>query len=146
MLLYLVVEPKLSTACVEGILASDAPIVGIMDADMQHDEALLPALYQAVTVEGNDLAIGSRYMPGGGVGVWDQRRQFVSRWATRISLWMSRVRVSDPMVGFFMFRRVSIESVIRNASELGFKLLLDLLLSAKQPLKAKELPYHFRAR
>jgi dolichol-phosphate mannosyltransferase len=136
----------LSTACVEGILASDAPVVAIMDADLQHDETLLPSLYEAVTADGYDLAIGSRYMPGGGVGDWSQRRQFVSRWATRISQWATRVRISDPMSGFFMFQRASMKSAIRDVSGLGFKLLLDLLLSTDQPLKIKELPYHFRLR
>jgi dolichol-phosphate mannosyltransferase len=136
----------LSSACVEGILSSNAPIVGIMDADMQHDESLLPSLYDAVTVEGNDLAIGSRYMPGGGVGDWKQHRQFISRWATRISQWVTGTKVSDPMSGFFMFQRGSMAPAIRNVSGLGFKLLLDLLLSADRPLKIKEVPYHFRSR
>ncbi len=144
--LHRVGRKGLSTACVEGILASDASVVAIMDADLQHDETLLPTLYEAVTVGAYDLAIGSRYMPGGGVGEWGQRRQFVSRWATRISQWATRVRISDPMSGFFMFQREPMEPAIRDVSGLGFKLLLDLLLSTDRPLKIKELPYHFRPR
>jgi len=144
--LHRVGRKGLSTACVEGILASDAPIVAIMDADLQHDETLLPALYDAVTAGGYDLAIGSRYMPGGGVGSWSQKRQFVSRWATRISQWATKVRISDPMSGFFMFQRKSMNTAIRDVSGLGFKLLLDLLLSTDRPLSIKELPYHFRPR
>jgi len=136
----------LSTACIEGILASDAPIIAIMDADMQHDEALLPSLYDAITVADNDLAIGSRYMPGGGFGDWKQHRQYFSCWATRISQWVTGTRVTDPMSGFFMFKRTSMASAIRNVSGLGFKLLLDLLLSSDRTLKIQELPYHFRSR
>ena len=144
--LHRVGRKGLSTACVEGILASDAPIVAIMDADLQHDETLLPALYDAVTTDGYDLAIGSRYMPGGGVGSWSQQRQFVSRWATRISQWVTKIRISDPMSGFFMFQRSSMDTAIRDVSGLGFKLLLDLLLSTDRPLSIKELPYHFCSR
>jgi len=136
----------LSTACVEGILASEAPIVAIMDADLQHDESLLPSLYEAVTADGYDLAIGSRYMQGGGIGDWSQSRHFVSRLATRISQWVTKVRVSDPMSGFFMFQRKSMDTAIRDVSGLGFKLLLDLLLSTDRSLNIKELPYHFRPR
>jgi len=136
----------LSSACLEGILASDADIVGIMDADMQHDESLLPALYEAVTTEGYDLAIGSRYIPGGGVGEWSQNRQRISRWATKFSQWVTRVRVNDPMSGFFMFQRASMTTSIRNVSGLGFKLLLDLLLSTDRELKIKEVPFEFRPR
>jgi len=136
----------LSSACIEGILASDAAIVGIMDADMQHDETLLPSLYEAVTTEAYDLAIGSRYIPGGGVGGWSQNRQRISRWATKISQWVTRVKVNDPMSGFFMFQRSSMATAIRNVSGLGFKLLLDLLLSTDRQLKIKEVPFEFRLR
>ena len=59
--------------------------LALVDADLQHDEMLLPALYDAVTADGYDLAIGNRYMPGDGVGSWSRQRQIVSRWATRIS-------------------------------------------------------------
>lgn len=136
----------LASACIEGILACDAPIIGIMDADLQHDEALLPSLYQSLTREGYDLAIGSRYIAGGGVGAWGLHRQRISRWATKFSQWVTRVQVSDPMSGFFMFRRASLATAIRHVSGFGFKLLLDLLLSVERPLKIKELPYHFRLR
>lgn len=136
----------LSSACIEGILASDAAIIGIMDADLQHDETLLPSLYEAVTTEGYDLVIGSRYVAGGGVGGWGQNRQRISRWATKLSQWVTRVKVKDPMSGFFMFQRASMNTAIRQVSGLGFKLLLDLLLSTERQLKIKEIPFEFRLR
>lgn len=136
----------LSSACIEGVLASDAAIIGIMDADLQHDETLLPSLYDAVTTEGYDLAIGSRYIPGGGVGGWSQNRQRISRWATKFSQWVTRINVNDPMSGFFMFQRTSMAQAIRGVSGLGFKLLLDLLLSTDHQLKIKEIPFEFRLR
>ena len=136
----------LSTACLEGILASTAPVVGVMDGDLQHDEAILPQMYEAVNRQGFDLAIGSRYIAGGGVGRWGNRRRRISRWATRLSQALTRVDVSDPMSGFFMFRRTELIGAIRQTSGFGFKLLLDLLLSAKRPLRIIEIPYQFRVR
>jgi dolichol-phosphate mannosyltransferase len=64
----------LSSAVIEGMLATSAPVLAVIDADLQHDEALLPRLYAAVQ-GGADLAVGSRYVGAGGVGEWDARRQ-----------------------------------------------------------------------
>ncbi len=54
----------LAGACIEGILASSAPVVAVMDADLQHDEAILPSMLAAIA-GGADLVVGSRYVDGG---------------------------------------------------------------------------------
>jgi dolichol-phosphate mannosyltransferase len=136
----------LSQACLEGILATRSPYVAIMDADLQHDEALLPRLFEAVAEQGFDLAVGSRYVPGGDVGSWGAGRQFISRAATGLARRLTGVHIEDPMSGFFLFRRGALEAAVQNASGLGFKLLLDLLLSSDRPLRVIELPYEFRER
>lgn len=145
-LIHRIGRKGLSSACLEGILASQSPFIGIMDADLQHDETLLPKMIMALEHEDIDLVVGSRYVEGGGVGAWNQRRLRISRWATRLSQWLAKVQINDPMSGFFMFRREALMPAIRNSTGLGFKLLLDLLLSSPRPLKVRELPYHFRSR
>jgi dolichol-phosphate mannosyltransferase len=136
----------LSTACIEGILASSAPYVAIMDADLQHDEALLPRMLQTLRDGPYDLVVGSRYVAGGGVGAWDKRRADISSLATRLSRMICKTEIADPMSGFFMLRREFFEDAVRRLSGQGFKILLDLLASVRRPVRVKELPYEFRRR
>jgi dolichol-phosphate mannosyltransferase len=136
----------LSTAVVEGALASMAPFIAVMDADMQHDEARLPAMLDILRAGATDLVVGTRYAEGGGVGDWSARRQLISRTATRMARLVTRAELSDPMSGFFMITRPAFESVMRGISGQGFKILLDILASAERPLRVAEVSYHFRPR
>jgi dolichol-phosphate mannosyltransferase len=136
----------LSSACIEGALASAAPFVAVMDADLQHDERLLPQMLAALKRSEADLVVGSRYIAGGGVGEWDRTRAGISTLATRLSRIVCKVKIADPMSGFFMMRREVFERAVRNLSGQGFKILLDLLASSPEPVRIKELPYEFRAR
>ncbi len=136
----------LSTACIEGVLASSAPYVAIMDADLQHDERLLPRMLEALKREPYDMIVGSRYVAGGGIGQWDRRRAGISSFATRLSRFVCKAEIADPMSGFFMMRRDVFEGAMRQLSGQGFKILLDLLASAPKPVRLKELPYEFRQR
>ena len=136
----------LSSACLEGMLASQAALIGVMDADLQHDESLLPNMVQGLETGTLDLIVGSRYIEGGSTGEWDTGRHRISRWATRLTQWLTQVHISDPMSGFFMFRRQALLPAIRSSTGLGFKILLDLLLSSPQPIRVRELPYQFRSR
>jgi dolichol-phosphate mannosyltransferase len=135
----------LSSAVVEGMLASAAPVLAVIDGDMQHDEALLPALF-ACASGGTDIAIGSRYVTGGGVGQWDEGRASASRFATRAANAVLPVAVSDPMSGFFAIRRQAFEAALPHLSGSGFKILLDLIISSPVPPTIAELPYVFRTR
>lgn len=136
----------LSSAVVEGALATVAPIVAVIDADMQHDESLLPRLIASVASENADVAIGSRYVTDGSVGDWDATRARGSRIATTLSRSLLKVDVADPMSGFFAIRREIVVAALPKLSSMGFKILLDLLVSAPQPLKVVELPFTFRER
>jgi dolichol-phosphate mannosyltransferase len=136
----------LSTACIEGALASAAPYIAVMDADLQHDEALLPRMFELLRDDACDLVIGSRYVPGGAVGGLSSRRAGVSKLGTRLSRVICKAEIADPMSGFFMVRRDSFERAVRRLSGQGFKILLDFLASSDQPLRIKELPYQFRQR
>src|SRR6185295_14744073 len=95
----------LSSACIEGVQASAAPYFAVIDADHQHDEAILPQMLERVRA-GDDLAIGSRYVGGGSAGEGlSAHREAGSRLATRISSALTNTDVTDPMSGFFLMRR-----------------------------------------
>lgn len=136
----------LSAACVEGALASASRYIAAMDADMQHDERLLPTMLETLKGDACDLVVGSRYIAGGAIGEWDRTRASVSGLATRLSRLIYKADVADPMSGFFMIRREAFENTVHNLSGQGFKILLDLLASSPGELRVKELPYEFRSR
>ena len=136
----------LSSACIEGMLASSAPYLAVIDADMQHDEKLLVPMLDAVKNGGQDVVIGSRYVAGGGVAAWDESRVQMSRYATRVSRLVIGADLKDPMSGFFMIRREAFAEAVRNLSTIGFKILLDLFAASSRPLQFKELPYEFVSR
>jgi dolichol-phosphate mannosyltransferase len=136
----------LATACIEGVLASASPYVAVMDADLQHDERLLPQMLKALDTGEFDLVIGSRYVAGGGISDWDRGRARMSGFATRLARIICKTDVADPLSGFFMCRRAVFERALRQMSGQGFKVLLDLLASSPVPMRVCELPYSFRER
>jgi dolichol-phosphate mannosyltransferase len=145
-LLHRIGRRGLASACVEGIQASLSPYVAIMDADLQHDETLLPRMLECLRNDNVDVVVGSRYVSGGSVGSWDSRRVGISAFATRIGRLVLKTHVADPMSGFFMLRRATFNEVVRGLSALGFKILVDILATARRPLRVVELPFSFRPR
>jgi len=135
----------LATACIEGMLATSAPVVAVMDADLQHDETILPAMLAEIG-NGADVVIGTRYAQGGSTGDWHDSRKSMSELATRVSRLILKQPVSDPMSGFFMLRREVFDGSVRGLSGIGFKILLDILVSAPRGLKVTEVAYQFRNR
>jgi dolichol-phosphate mannosyltransferase len=135
----------LASACIEGMLSSSAPYVAVMDADLQHDEALLPQLLEAAKRDGADLVVASRYMAGGSTGELAAERVLVSRLASRLSAVLCR-GLTDPMSGFFLVRRTFLEKVVRRLYGRGFKILLDLVAAARGGVRVIELPYRMRSR
>ncbi len=140
----------LSSAFIEGAQATFAPYIAAMDGDMQHDEALLPRMLAALKdkpgAPGAEIVIGSRYVPGGGIGEWDAKRAGMSNLATRMGQMVLKTQVADPMSGFFMLRRATFETSLRNLSAIGFKILLDIIASLPTPPRIVELPFQFRTR
>ncbi len=136
----------LSSAAIEGILASSAPFCAVIDGDLQHDEKLLATMLETIIKEDLDVVSGSRYVEGGGLGDWHESRAKISRFATRLSRMVLHADLTDPMSGFFMIRRSAFEKRMHNLSGIGFKILLDIFASSKEPLLYRELPYEFRTR
>jgi dolichol-phosphate mannosyltransferase len=136
----------LSGACIEGILASSAPCVAVIDADLQHDETRLPAMLTVLQNGEADLVVGSRYVEGGSADSFNRQRAGASAVATKLARWVLRVDVADPMSGFFMIRRERFEQLAPRLSVQGFKILLDIIATAHGELRIKEIPYRFGSR
>ena len=136
----------LSSACIEGILASSAPFIAVMDADMQHDEALLPKMLGTIKERELDIVVGTRYGANGSVGDWQRSRVAISSLASRLARLVVKAELTDPLSGFFVIARGAFAATMRNLSGQGFKILLDIFASSPRPLAFAELPFHFRRR
>jgi dolichol-phosphate mannosyltransferase len=136
----------LSSACVEGMLATAAPFMAVIDADLQHAETVLPRMLATLRQDELDIVVGTRFAAGGGVGTFSRPRLLLSRFGRLLSRMVSRADLSDPMSGFFVLRRAFFDETVRRLSGQGFKILLDLLASSPRPVRLAEMPYQFRPR
>jgi dolichol-phosphate mannosyltransferase len=136
----------LSGACIEGILASSAPCAAVIDADLQHDETQLPKMLALLQGGEADLVVGSRYIEGGSAMSFDRQRAGASMLATEVAKRVLRVEIADPMSGFFMIRRDRFEELAPQLSTQGFKILLDIVATARGSLRIREIPYTFGSR
>ncbi|MGA2736865.1 MAG: glycosyltransferase family 2 protein [Bryobacteraceae bacterium] len=136
----------LASAGLEGMLSSSAPYMTIMDADLQHDESVLPVMFEKIRSGEYDLVVGSRNIQGGGMGAFARERVALSQLGRRISQLISRQELSDPMSGYFMLTRDFFDEVMRRTTGVGFKILLDLVASSPRPVRVAEVPYIFRTR
>jgi dolichol-phosphate mannosyltransferase len=137
----------LASAAIEGMCATAAPLVAVMDADHQHDPALLPAMRAAVEAGECDIAVASRFVAGGSAaGLSSETREKGSRLANRLARKVTGVELSDPMSGYFVLRSDALRAVAPRLSGIGFKILLDLLATANPPLRVREFPLAFAER
>lgn len=139
----------LAGAVVEGAMASAAPFIAVMDADLQHDEALLPEMLRVLRQGAVDVVIGSRYLrPDAGVvaGLAGSRRRLGSRLANWLGRKALAQELTDPVSGFFMLRREVVDGVAGKLATNGFKVLFDILATQPTPARCVELPYEFRPR
>jgi dolichol-phosphate mannosyltransferase len=136
----------LSSAVVEGCLATNAPYIAVMDCDLQHDERILPVMFEALNSGSYDLVIGSRRVEGGRLGGMSTLRQRISRWSSDFARWVLKSDVQDLMSGFFMMRREIIDETAPKLTQIGFKILADILATSPRHLRIKEIPIQFRPR
>src|SRR5262249_9732560 len=137
----------LTSACLEGFGATTAPLIAVMDGDLQHDEALLPRMQDILESGEAELVVGSRYKEGGSTGDFPLLRSVISHAGTRLARVLLGIGLSDPMSGFFMFRRDILQrSKVGSVSGGGFKILLDLVVSTRPPPTLQELAFTFRPR
>jgi dolichol-phosphate mannosyltransferase len=136
----------LAGACLEGMLASQARYVAVMDADLQHDEGLLVPMLDALRAGRADVAVASRYLYGGSAAGLSKQRSRVSRGSNTLVRLLLGIDLTDPMSGHFMIRRDALEAIAPSLSTQGFKILLDILATARGSLRTIELPSTFRER
>jgi dolichol-phosphate mannosyltransferase len=134
----------LAGAVIHGWAQSDADLLGVIDADLQHPPEVLPSLLQPV-LDGADIAIASRYVNGNSIDDWSKIRLLISRcgtWATNL-LQRREVRVKDPLSGFFIVWRECIHGIQLQPE--GFKILLEILVKGRIR-KVVEVPFRFGSR
>ena len=137
----------LAGACIEGFLATSAPVMAVMDADLQHDATLLARMLDVLRTKPADLVVASRYSEGGSADEgFSPLRKLASRLSTMLARVTTGVTVSDPMSGFFMIRRDAFEPLAPWLASEGFKILLDILATAHGQLRIAEVTYAFSAR
>lgn len=137
----------LASAAIEGMCSTAAPVVAVMDADQQHDPALLPQMLAVVASGEYDLAYASRFAEGASTEAWGRPdRVKASGLANRIANKVTGVELSDPMSGYFMISAETLRADAHRLSGVGFKILLDILATVDEPLKVKEFPLQFAAR
>jgi dolichol-phosphate mannosyltransferase len=137
----------LASAAIEGMLSTAAPFVAVMDADLQHDPALLRDMLATVSSNQCDVAVASRFAEGASTEEWGRPdRVKASGLANRIARKVTGVTLSDPMSGYFLLRAEVLRKDAHRLSGVGFKILLDILATVDQPLRVKDFPMSFAAR
>jgi dolichol-phosphate mannosyltransferase len=136
----------LAGACLEGMLASQARYVAVMDADLQHDESLLLNMLEHLRGARADLVVASRYLQGGSAAGLSKQRSRVSRGSNAVVRLLLGIDLTDPMSGYFMIRRDTFETLAPSLSSQGFKILLDIVATGRGSLRIIELPTIFRER
>lgn len=136
----------LSSACIEGMLTTSAPYIAVMDADMQHDESILPKMLERIRTEHLDLVVASRNLGGGSMGEFSRGRVWLSNMGNRVSRLVCHCDISDAMSGFFVVDRTYFQEIVHRLTGTGFKILVDLLASSQRPVRVAEVPYQFRNR
>ena len=136
----------LSSACIEGMMASSAPYLAVMDGDLQHNEGILPRMLEKLRSENLDLVVGSRNVEDGNMGALTGHRRLLSDFGRFLSRMICRCEIQDPMSGFFVLDRRFLDDSVRRTSATGFKILVDLISSASRPVRLAEVPYRFGKR
>ncbi len=134
----------LSPAVIDGFKAAEGDILLVMDADLQHDENVIPKFIEAFE-NGAELVVGSRKVDGGGVENWSMVRRFVSWTATQMAHLVLPRTVTDPMSGFFAVRREFFQNISEEINPKGFKILLEIAARAKGRV-IREVGFTFRGR
>lgn len=137
----------LASAAIEGFCATAAPYVAVMDADHQHDPALLRDMLASVKAKEAEVAVASRFASGASMAEWNRPdREKLSSVANALARRLTGVELSDPMSGYFLLPTATARRLVPNLSGIGFKILLDLLATANPPLTVKDFPMNFSAR
>ena len=137
----------LSSACIEGFHAATTPFIAVIDADLQHDESVLTEMLSLLREGKAEMVIGTRFSGAGGTGDGlSPVRMLVSQSAALLTRALFRVKISDPMSGFFVMKREVFTQVSHRLSAVGFKIMMDIIINHRPRLTMAEVPYTMRAR
>ncbi|HTV72959.1 MAG TPA: polyprenol monophosphomannose synthase [Candidatus Acidoferrales bacterium] len=133
----------LSSGVIDGwaFARPESEALGAIDADFSHDVRIIPQMVRALESGEYGLAIGSRYVPGGGISNWPRRRKITSRVAIALAQPLTSVR--DITSGFLLVKRTALEGV--DLDPIGFKIGLEVIVKAHYG-RALEVPYVFTDR
>lgn len=131
----------LGSAVREGFRSARGEALGVMDADLSHDPAILPRLFSALSA--SDIAVGSRFLSESQVDDWPFRRKLISRIGGWLARRIAKRPVADPLSGYFFLRRSVVEGVPLSAD--GYKILFEILCKGAYT-SVEEVPFHFRKR
>ncbi len=134
---------SLSSAILNGIQQAKGKIVVVMDSDFSHPPQLIPKLVEALKQSKTDIVVASRYLNGGSIHGWSIKRKIISKIATIIAKKGLGIKQSDPMSGFFAFKKENIRGI--NLDAIGYKILLEMIVKIKD-ISIKEIPYTFADR
>jgi dolichol-phosphate mannosyltransferase len=137
-------NPGLGLAVIDGFSDAKGDVLACIDADLQHDPAILPIMLDELQ-KGADVVVGSRHVDGGSTGEWDRSRRFQSWIATRTAQLLLGIRLKDPMSGYFLISRKDFCEVKDDLDGKGFKILLEILAGLGAS-NITEVPYTFRLR
>lgn len=128
------------------IAETDAGVLIEMDADLQHPASMIPLLVEAIR-SGADVAVGSRYVPGGGISGWSRVRRMVSRGANSYARFMLGLKVGDATSGLRAYTREAAREVAEaRLPAKGFEFQVAALHLLKDRAKIVEVPYVFATR
>ena len=130
----------LSSAVINGIEKSNGKTVVVMDSDFSHPPNMIPKMVNELTNSEYDIVIASRYLKDGGIEGWTRKRKMISKAGTKIAKSGLKISETDPMSGFFAFKKEIIKGIKFDA--IGYKILLEMLVKTKGA-KIKEIPYTF---
>jgi len=137
-------NPGLGASVVDGFALAKGEVLACIDADLQHDPALLPRMLKEL-INGSDLIVATRYMPGGGTANWGAIRRLGSWGCTKLAQIVLGIRLRDPMSGYFMMRRDDFLRIRDRLNVRGFKILLEIVAQMR-PSHLAEVPYTFGSR
>jgi dolichol-phosphate mannosyltransferase len=137
-------NPGLGAAVIDGFSAAEGEVLACIDADLQHDPAILALMLEELQM-GAEIVVGSRHADGGSTREWGSFRRAQSWIAKKSAQLLLGVRLKDPMSGYFLIGRKDFYGIRDRLNGEGFKILLEILSNLHSP-KIKEVPYAFHPR
>ena len=137
---------SLSRSCTDGFKLASNNFILVMDADLQHKPKYIPLLYEQITKNNLDIVIASRFLSKLSKINFGYLRRQISLLAVSIVNLVIDIKVTDPLSGYFIFKKKYIFNFIDNLNNKGFKILLEIIIKSPAKPNLKEIPIDFDKR